>query len=83
MIVAVSASIPVVSFPELPAVEKLQLSGLRGSSVEEQDESGDVDELQRFKELKNQLILLDRAELGSITQHDKNLKSKLLLAASR
>ncbi|XP_030604443.1 leucine-rich repeat-containing protein 27 [Archocentrus centrarchus] len=62
--------------PELPEVEKLQLSELRGSSVEEQDESGDVDELQRFKELKHQLILLESAELGSVAQYDKNPRKK-------
>lgn len=67
--------------PELPAVEKLQLLELRG--MEEQEESGDVEELQRFKELKHQLILLDRAELGSIPQRDKNLNPKLLLSGRR
>lgn len=71
----------VVSFLELPAVEKLQLLELRG--MEEQEESGDVEELQRFKELKHQLILLDRAELGSIPQRDKNLNPKLLLSGRR
>ncbi|XP_008288862.1 leucine-rich repeat-containing protein 27 [Stegastes partitus] len=49
---------------ELPVVEKLQLSELTGSNVEEQDEAVDKDELQKFIELKNKLILLDKAELG-------------------
>nr|XP_046257912.1 leucine-rich repeat-containing protein 27-like [Scatophagus argus] len=53
---------------ELPVVEKLQLSELMGSSVEEQDESMDEDELQRFRELKHKMTLLDKAELGSIAQ---------------
>ncbi|XP_074532290.1 leucine-rich repeat-containing protein 27-like [Halichoeres trimaculatus] len=57
--------------PELPVVEKLQLSELTGSSVEEQEESVHEDELQRFRELKNQMILLDKAELGSMAQGDK------------
>nr|XP_019946330.1 PREDICTED: leucine-rich repeat-containing protein 27 [Paralichthys olivaceus]XP_019946339.1 PREDICTED: leucine-rich repeat-containing protein 27 [Paralichthys olivaceus] len=59
--------------PELPMVEKLQLSELRESSVEEQDE----DELQKFKELKDKMILLDRAEWGSMVQGDRNPKSHL------
>ncbi|XP_059215908.1 leucine-rich repeat-containing protein 27-like [Centropristis striata] len=63
--------------PELPVVEKLQLSELMGSSMEEQEESVDEDELQRFMELKHKMILLDRAELGSITRADRNLKSQL------
>ena len=63
----------VVPLVELPEVEKLQLSDLTGSSVEEQDE----DELQKFKELKDKMILLDRAELGAMTQGDRNPKSHL------
>ncbi|XP_042358558.1 leucine-rich repeat-containing protein 27-like [Plectropomus leopardus] len=63
---------------ELPAVEKLQLSELMGSSVEEQDESVDEDELQKFRELKQKMILLDEAERGSIAQGDRNPKSHLL-----
>ncbi|XP_034537486.1 leucine-rich repeat-containing protein 27-like [Notolabrus celidotus] len=55
---------------ELPVVEKLQLSELTGSSVEEQEESVDEAELQRFRELKHKMILLDKAELGSIAQGD-------------
>ncbi|XP_029377523.1 leucine-rich repeat-containing protein 27-like [Echeneis naucrates] len=57
--------------PELPVVEKLQLSELMGSSVEEQDESVDEDELQRFNQLKQQMILLDKDDLGSIAQGDR------------
>lgn len=61
-----------VSLVELPVVEKLQLSELMGSSVEEQEESVDEDELQRFRELKYKMNLLDKAELGSIVQGDRN-----------
>lgn len=68
----------VVSLVELPVVERLQLSELMGSSMEEQDESVDEDELQRFMELKHKMILLDKAELGSIAQSDRNPKSRLL-----
>ncbi|XP_049927335.1 leucine-rich repeat-containing protein 46-like isoform X2 [Epinephelus moara] len=60
---------------ELPAVEKLQLSELMGSSVE--DESVDEDELQKFRELKHKMSLLDKAELGSTGQGDRNTKSRL------
>lgn len=61
-----------VSLVELPVVEKLQLSELMGSSVEEQEESVDEDELQRFRELKYKMNLLDKAELGSIVQGDRH-----------
>ncbi|KAK2823963.1 hypothetical protein Q5P01_021138 [Channa striata] len=61
--------------PALPEVEKLQLSELMGSSVEEQDESVDEDELQKFKELKDKMILLDKAERGLIAQGDRNPKT--------
>lgn len=54
-----------VSLVELPVVEKLHLTELTGSGVEEQDESVDEDELQRFRELKHKMILLDKAELDS------------------
>ncbi|XP_010737957.2 leucine-rich repeat-containing protein 27 [Larimichthys crocea] len=64
--------------PELPEVEKLQLSELMGSSMEEQDDSVDEQELQRFRELKNKMILLDNAELDSASQSDRNPKSALL-----
>lgn len=57
--------------PELPVVEKLQLSELMGSSMEEQDESVDEAELQRFRELKDKMILLDKAELGSMDQSNR------------
>ncbi|XP_032398009.1 leucine-rich repeat-containing protein 27 isoform X2 [Etheostoma spectabile] len=63
---------------EMPVVEKLQLSELMGSSMEEQEDS--VDELQKFTELKHKMILLDRAELGSTPQgeHHRNPKSRLI-----
>ncbi|XP_051234573.1 leucine-rich repeat-containing protein 27-like isoform X2 [Dicentrarchus labrax] len=69
--------------PELPVVEKLQLSELMGSSMEEQDESVDEDELQRFKELKQKMILLDKAELGSVARGDGNPKSCRLAITKR
>uniref|UniRef100_A0A3P8S6Z5 Leucine rich repeat containing 27 n=1 Tax=Amphiprion percula TaxID=161767 RepID=A0A3P8S6Z5_AMPPE len=50
----------VVSLLELPIVEKLQLSELPGSSMEEQDEAAEEDELQKFMELKHKLTLLDK-----------------------
>ncbi|KAF0027178.1 hypothetical protein F2P81_019919 [Scophthalmus maximus] len=59
--------------PELPVVEKLQLSELMGPSMEEQDEV----ELQKFKELKHKMILLDKAELSPTAQGDGNPKSRL------
>lgn len=54
-----------VSLVEFPVVEKLQLSELMGSGVEEQEESVDEDELHRFRELKHEMIRLDKAELDS------------------
>uniref|UniRef100_A0A3Q1G709 Leucine rich repeat containing 27 n=1 Tax=Acanthochromis polyacanthus TaxID=80966 RepID=A0A3Q1G709_9TELE len=54
----------VVSMPEVPVVEKLQLLELTGSSTEDQDEAVEENELQKFMELKHKLILLDKAELG-------------------
>ncbi|XP_039995316.1 leucine-rich repeat-containing protein 27-like [Xiphias gladius] len=69
--------------PELPLVEKLQLSELTGSSMEEQDESVDEGDLQRFKELKHKMILLDKTELGSLAQGDKNPKPHLLPITKR
>ncbi|XP_040905938.1 leucine-rich repeat-containing protein 27-like isoform X4 [Toxotes jaculatrix] len=68
---------------ELPVVEKLQLSELMGSSMEEQDEAVDEDELQRFKELKHRMNLLEKAELHSIAQGDKTPKSCLLPITKR
>lgn len=58
-------------------MEKLQLSA--ESSVEEPEESveEDEDELQKFQELKQKMILLDRAELGSAPEGDTNPKSHL------
>ncbi|XP_018534849.1 LOW QUALITY PROTEIN: leucine-rich repeat-containing protein 27 [Lates calcarifer] len=69
--------------PELPVVEKLQLTELQESSVEEQDESVDEDELQKFKELKHKMMLLDKAELGSKAQSDRNLTPRLLSLTKR
>ncbi|XP_033956124.1 leucine-rich repeat-containing protein 27-like isoform X3 [Pseudochaenichthys georgianus] len=69
--------------PELPVVEKLQLSELMGSSTEEQDESVDEDEMKRFRELKQKMILLDKAELGSTAQGDGNQKPPLLPIVKR
>ncbi|XP_069545878.1 leucine-rich repeat-containing protein 27-like [Brachyistius frenatus] len=69
--------VTVVSLPEeLPVVEKLQLLELMGSGAEEQEES--VDEMQRFTELKQKLILLDKAELSSTGEGDKKPKSQLI-----
>ncbi|KAM9345442.1 leucine-rich repeat-containing protein 27-like [Symphorus nematophorus] len=69
--------------PALPVVEKLQLPELLGSSMDEQDESVDEDELQRFMELKHKMILLDQAELSSIAPSDRTPKSPLLPANQR
>ncbi|XP_044228964.1 leucine-rich repeat-containing protein 27-like isoform X1 [Thunnus albacares] len=71
------------SSKDLPVVEKLQLSALVATSVEEQDESVDEDDLQRFRELKHKMMLLDKAELGSIAQGDGNPKSCLLPITKR
>ncbi|MEQ2283009.1 hypothetical protein AMECASPLE_006730 [Ameca splendens] len=60
----------------LPAEEQLQLSELTESSVEEQDESADEDGLQKFRELKDELILLEKAEMASMGHSDQ--KSRLL-----
>ena len=77
----------VVSLVELPVVEKLQLSELMGSSTEEQDESVDEsvdeDEMKRFRELKQKMILLDKAELGSTAQGDGKQKPPLLPIVKR
>ncbi|KAK0131001.1 Leucine-rich repeat-containing protein 27 [Merluccius polli] len=54
------------SHPEVPPVEKLRLSELVKSSVDscgDEEEEEDEPELQRFRELKDKMILLDRAEL--------------------
>ncbi|XP_037321740.1 leucine-rich repeat-containing protein 27-like [Pungitius pungitius] len=63
--------------PELPLVEKLQLSDLMGSSVDEQE---DEDELQRFRELRQKMIVLEKAELVSA---DGDPKSRLLPAIKK
>lgn len=57
-------------FAEMPVVEKLQLTELMVSSVDEQDE----EELEKFKELRNRMMLLERAELRSVAQSDKTPK---------
>lgn len=59
---------------ELPEMEKLQLSQVTGSSLEEQDESVDEDELQRFRELKHKMILLDKAEQGLTSQNNRSVR---------
>lgn len=46
----------------LSAEEQLQLSELSESGVEEQDESSDEGGLQRFRELKDELIQLEKAD---------------------
>ncbi|CAL8368644.1 unnamed protein product [Gadus morhua 'NCC'] len=57
------------SHPDGPPVEKLRLSALVRSSLEscgeDEEEEEEEQELQRFKELKHKMILLDSAELGS------------------
>ncbi|CAL8255400.1 unnamed protein product [Lota lota] len=55
------------SHPDVPPLEKLQLSELVRSSVEscgDEEEEEEEQELQRFRELKHKMILLDSAELG-------------------
>ncbi|KAM4591922.1 uncharacterized protein PAE49_019580 [Odontesthes bonariensis] len=60
-----------------PVVERLQLSELMGSNVDEQEESVDEGEMQKFRELKDKFILLDKAELGLMAHGDKTPKSRL------
>lgn len=60
-------------------VEKLQLSESMESSGEEQD-SVDEEDLQRFRELKHKMILLDKAELSSAASRNK---TSLLAATNR
>lgn len=48
----------------MPPVEKLQLAELVKSSLDLCGEVVDEDDLQRFKELKQKMIQMDRAELG-------------------
>ncbi|KAM4607266.1 leucine-rich repeat-containing protein 27-like [Polymixia lowei] len=52
------------SHPDMPPVEKLHLSDLLKSSMDLCEEVVDEEELQRFRELKHKMILLDRAELS-------------------
>lgn len=58
-------------------MEKLQLSDLMGSSVDEQE---DEDELRRFRELRQQMILLEKAEPVSA---DGDRKSRPLPAIKK
>lgn len=60
-----------VVFVSSAGVEKLQLSQL----MESEDEDGDG--LQRFWELRDELVPLDRAELDSTPQEDKTPKPLL------
>lgn len=53
-------------------MEKLQLSQLRSPSAEEPDESVDEDEIQRFRELRQKMILLDKAEHGLLSQNHRS-----------
>ncbi|XP_030011130.1 leucine-rich repeat-containing protein 27-like [Sphaeramia orbicularis] len=69
--------------PEMPVVEKLQLSELMGSSLEEQDDTLDKEELQKFRELKDKLSLLDKTELESAAQGDRHAVPRLLLNTKR
>ncbi|XP_041866376.1 leucine-rich repeat-containing protein 27-like [Melanotaenia boesemani] len=64
-----------------PAVEKLQLSELIESNMEEQEEeSVDEDEMKKFRELKDKFIQLEIAELASAAHSDNKPKSQLPVA---
>ncbi|XP_029962391.1 leucine-rich repeat-containing protein 27-like [Salarias fasciatus] len=65
--------LPLIAVSELPALEKLQLSEL-----DEQEDSVDEDDLQRFRELKERLTLLDRSELASVAQGRNRSNSQTL-----
>ncbi|XP_041722190.1 leucine-rich repeat-containing protein 27 isoform X5 [Coregonus clupeaformis] len=52
------------SLPDMPPVEKLQLTELVKSSLDLCEEVVDEDELQRFRELRQKMIQMDRAEFG-------------------
>uniref|UniRef100_A0A8C8JZ23 Leucine-rich repeat-containing protein 27 n=1 Tax=Oncorhynchus tshawytscha TaxID=74940 RepID=A0A8C8JZ23_ONCTS len=52
------------SLPDMPPVEKLQLTELVKSSLDLCEEVVDEDELQRFRELRQKMSQMDRAELG-------------------
>ncbi|XP_072246512.1 leucine-rich repeat-containing protein 27-like [Leuresthes tenuis] len=68
---------PVSARKTSPVVEKLQLSELMGSNTDEQEESVDEHEMQKFRELKDKFILLDKAELGLMPHGDKTPKPRL------
>ncbi|XP_029608969.1 leucine-rich repeat-containing protein 27 isoform X4 [Salmo trutta] len=52
------------SLPDMPPVEKLQLTELMKSSLDLCEEVVDEDELQRFRELRQKMSQMDRAEFG-------------------
>ncbi|XP_014009643.2 leucine-rich repeat-containing protein 27 isoform X4 [Salmo salar] len=52
------------SLPDMPPVEKLQLTELVKSSLDLCEEVVDEDELQRFRELRQKMSQMDRAEFG-------------------
>ncbi|XP_037829304.1 uncharacterized protein LOC108228283 isoform X4 [Kryptolebias marmoratus] len=70
---------PVSELPAELVVEKLQLSQLMGS----EDESEDRDGLQRFRELRDKLVPLDRAELDPTAQEAKGPKPQLRSVTKR
>ncbi|XP_024858952.1 leucine-rich repeat-containing protein 27 isoform X2 [Kryptolebias marmoratus] len=70
---------PVAVTETLAVVEKLQLSQLMGS----EDESEDRDGLQRFRELRDKLVPLDRAELDPTAQEAKGPKPQLRSVTKR
>lgn len=72
LLLSSSVAADLILSTELPEMEKLQLSQVTGASVEEQDESVDEDELQRFRELKHKMILLDKAEQGFTSQNNRS-----------
>lgn len=72
----------------MPPVEKLQLSELVKSSMDLSEEVVDEDELNRFRELKQQMILMDRADLGladlpGTAESDGNPRLRTLPAIKR
>ncbi|CAG6017933.1 unnamed protein product [Menidia menidia] len=68
---------PVSAQKPFPVVEKLQLSEVTGSSEDMQDELAEEDEMQKFRELKDKFVLLDRAELGLVAHCDTKQKVRL------
>lgn len=61
---------------DLPMVEKLQLE-LMGSSLEE-EEVAEEEDLQRFRDLKHKMSLMDKAELETAAQEDTRPKPRPL-----